>query len=337
MTWLNQERLTVYPRLFLCLYIVLYIYLVFPGILGPSFLDRFGTPIGADFSGFYSGALLARSQGPAAVYNLSKMHAAHVKTIGATTESISGWWWVFPPTWLLMMLPFSFLPYFVSLSLWLVTTFLIYFWAIRRIAPSTQTIWLTLAFPGTFQNFVHAQNGFLSAAFFGGGLFLMDRFPFLGGTLLGLLTSKPQLAALVPVALIAGRRWKALAGAFFSSSTLALASILILGKGVWATFWHNIPQARKLYETGMMPIFKIGTVYNAALLAGASFEVARLLQALKMVVAATVVFLVWRRVSSLPIRASVLVLGTLLFTPHALPYEFVLLALPVAWLGWEGY
>jgi hypothetical protein len=196
---------------------------------------------------------------------------------------------------------------------------------------------MTLAFPGTFQNFVHAQNGFLSTAFFGGGLFLMDRFPFLGGTLLGLLTSKPQLAALVPVALIAGRRWKALAGAFFSASTLALASILILGKGVWATFWHNIPQARKLYETGMMPIFKIGTVYNAALLAGASFEVARLLQALIMVVAATVVFLVWRRVLSLPVRASVLVLGTLLFTPHALPYEFVLLALPVAWLGWEGY
>ena len=40
---------------------------------------------------------------------------------------------------------------------------------------------------------------------------------------------------------------------------------------------------------------------------------------------------------SLPIRASVLVLGTLLFTPHALPYEFVLLALPLAWLGWEGH
>ena len=145
------------------------------------------------------------------------------------------------------------------------------------------------------------------------------------------------MAALVPIALLAGRRWKALAGACFSASAFALASTLILGKGAWAAFWDNIPVARKLYESGAMPIFKIGTVFNAALLAGAGYDVARLLQAMIMVAAAAVVFWVWWRDMSLPIRASVLVLGTLLFTPHALPYEFVLLALPLAWLGWEGH
>jgi hypothetical protein len=112
---------------------------------------------------------------------------------------------------------------------------------------------------------------------------------------------------------------------------------LILGEGVWAAFWHNIPFARKLAESGALPIFKMGTVYNAVLLAGGSYEGARILQAIVMVAAAAVVFWVWWRDVSLPIRASVLVLGTLLFTPYALPYEFVLLALPLAWLGWEGH
>jgi hypothetical protein len=337
MNWLDQTRLTVYPRLILVVYIVMYIYLVLPGIWGPSHLDRYGSPIGTDFSGFYSGAVLARSQGPTAVYNLAKMRAAHEQTIGAKTDSIAGWWWVYPPTCLLLVLPFSFLPYFVALAIWLTSTFSIYYGAIRRIAPVPQTVWLTLAFPGTYQNFIHGQNGFLSAAFFGWGLFLVDRFPFWGGALLGLLTYKPQLAALVPVALIAGRRWKALAGAGFSASAFALASILILGKGAWIAFWHNIPVARKLYESGAMPIFKIGTVYNAALLAGAGYDLAWLLQAMIMVAAAAVVFWVSWLDMSLPIQAAVLVLSTLLFTPHALPYDFVLLALPLAWLGWEGY
>lgn len=337
MNWLNQQRLTVYPRLILAVYLIMYVYLIFPGILGPKHLDRYGSPIGTDFSGFYSGALLARSQGPAAVYDLAKMRAAHEQTIGAKTENISGWCWGYPPTFLLLLLPFAFLPYLASLAVWLIATFLGFFWAIRRIAPSLQTFWLTIAFPGTFQNFIHAQNGFLSAAFFGWGLFLVDRFPFLGGSLLGLLSYKPQLAALVPVALVAGRRWKALAGAFFSASCLILASILILGDEVWTAYWHFIPVARKIFESGAMPIFKIGTVYNAALLAGAGYDVARLLQAMIMVAAAAVVFWVWWRDMSLPIRASVLVLGTLLFTPHALPYEFVLMALPLAWLGWEGH
>jgi len=64
---------------------------------------------------------------------------------------------------------------------------------------------LALAFPGTFQNFIQGQNGFLSAALLGGGLVILERFPLTGGMLLGALSYKPHLAALIPVALLAGR------------------------------------------------------------------------------------------------------------------------------------
>lgn len=337
MKWLNQERISVYPRIFIALYIILYLYIISPGLHGNNILDRNSIPIGADFSNFYSAATLALSQSPAATYDFTKMRAAQVKTIGANPESIGGMLWVYPPIFLLLLLPFSFLPYFASLAIWLITTILGYLKVLLRIAPSRQTIWLAVAFPGTFENFIHGQNGFLSAGILGGGLLLLESHAFIGGIILGFLSYKPQLAVLILVALMAGRRWKALAGASLSFLGLVLASILIMGTGVWVAFWQSITVASKLYESGALPVFKDGSVFYAALLAGASFEVARTLQAIMMISVVIVVFIVWFRDISLPIRNSVLVLSILLFTPHVYPYDFVLLALPIAWLGWQGY
>ena len=41
--------------------------------------------------------------------------------------------------------------------------------------------------------------------------------------------------------------------------------------------------------------------------------------------------------TALRCRHSGLVLGILLFTPYSFSYDLVLLAIPLAWLGWEGY
>jgi alpha-1,2-mannosyltransferase len=248
MKLLNRERITVYPIIFIALYIIVYCYTIVPGLHGHNILDRNSIPIGADFSNFYSAATLALSQSPAATYDFTKMRAAQVRTIGANPESIGGMWWVYPPTFLLLLLPFAFFPYFVSLAIWLITTLLGYLKVILRIAPSRQTIWLAPAFPGTFQNVAHGQNGFLSAAILGGGLLLLDSHAFIGGIVLGFLAYKPQLSVLVPVALMAGRRWKELAGAALSCLGLVLASILIMGTKVWVAFWNFIPFASKLYE-----------------------------------------------------------------------------------------
>jgi len=46
---------------------------------------------------------------------------------------------------------------------------------------------------------------------------------------------------------------------------------------------------------------------------------------------------VWVRGASPARRDSLLVLGLLLYTPHIFNYDLAMLALPLAWLGWEGY
>ena len=57
-----------------------------------------------------------------------------------------------------------------------------------------------------------------------------------------------------------------------------------------------------------------------------------------MLAVAAMVIWTWSR-QGIPLarRASVLVLGILLFTPFAFEYDLALLALPLAWLAWEWY
>ena len=47
--------------------------------------------------------------------------------------------------------------------------------------------------------------------------------------------------------------------------------------------------------------------------------------------------LVWRRDYPLPVRGSVLVLGTFLCSPYAFEYDLTLLLLPLAWFAVENF
>jgi len=61
-----------------------------------------------------------------------------------------------------------------------------------------------------------------------------------------------------------------------------------------------------------------------------------MLQGLIMIGAMAAVIWVWR--GGLPyLRNSLLVVSILLFTPYDFYYDLPLLALPLAWLGWQGY
>jgi len=236
-----------------------------------------------------------------------------------------------------MVYPLAFLPYLVSLGLWLAATLTAFLTVLRRIAPHPLTPWLALAFPGTFQNFFNGQNGFLSTALLGGGLCLLNQSPWVAGFLLGLVSYKPHLFALVPVALIAARRWRALLAALVTAMLLAGASFLLFGPGVWAAFRENLGLAMTLARQGQLPTNKLVTIFGTLLQVGVGFSYALIIQAVVMVLVAAGVFYLWQRKVSLAHQAAALVLGTFLFTPYAFSYDLALLALPLAWLGWEGY
>jgi alpha-1,2-mannosyltransferase len=337
-----SARVQGYIRILFVLFILVsgYIYLVrgtywiIAGVLkNPGLTDLVGQAAGHDFVAFWSAGALAARGDPAGVYSLEKMHAMEQAVIGVPTEK---WAWNYPPTFLLMVLPLSFLPYLAALAAWVLLTLGGYLRLTYRIAPHRVTPWLFLGFPGVYDNLFFGQNGFLSAILLGGGLLWLDRRPFWAGCLFGLLTYKPQLVILIPVALLAGRRWRALAGAAAGGLGLALASLGLFGTGTWIAFWHNLPFASQLIEQsiywGKMP-----TIYAAARGLGLSHFPCLLVQGVGSAGALLAVAWVWYRDFPLPSRASVLAIATFLATPYALNYDLAILGLAFAWLGWQEY
>jgi len=332
MKWLNR-----------CLWAFIILYLAVGGhwilsaYLWGHGLYKKGMPVGIDFADYYAVSTLCIEGTPAPVYDPTKLNATINRLTGADTSR--NWWnCSYPPSALLMMLPLALLPYSVSLWLWLSITLGIALLILWRISPHPATIKLAFAFPGTFLNFMWGQNSFLSVCFLGGGLLLLDRFPFVGGFLLGLMSYKPQLALLIPVALVGGKRWKALSGAAVAALSVVFLSVLVFGSEIWVTFWKyffSVPPNWLLGRSGLWPF--VVTTFASARLLGSGSGIAWILQGMVTVAAAGVVFWVWRREAPYPICASVLALGTLLATPYVIFYDTFILSLPIAWIGWDRF
>ena len=117
----------------------------------------------------------------------------------------------------------------------------------------------------------------------------------------------------------------------------------MLGTGAWTAFFHNLPgslailETRRLGKDVVLFTAKMPTWAAAVLLAGGPPWLAQLLQAGVMVATTGIVFWVWSREAPAGVRAAVLVLCALLFPPYEFIYDLAILALPLAWLAWEGH
>jgi len=69
------------------------------------------------------------------------------------------------------------------------------------------------------------------------GFRLLERSPVLGGSLLGVLTIKPQFWLMTPVALIAGGEWRALLSAGITALALLVASAAVFGLDTWQSWF----------------------------------------------------------------------------------------------------
>ncbi len=323
MAVLDRERLTNYPRIFVALYVLIGGWWLFTG---PGLLDRAGTPVGGDFVTFHAASELLREQGPAALFDLSALHAVEERVIGAELEAFA---WHYPPPAMLAVWPLALLPFLGALGLWSAASLGVFIATLRSIDPDPAVLWLGLAFPGLFQNLMHGQNGCFSLGLLSAAL-MLGRRPWLAGALLGCLVYKPHLLPLAAVALLAGREGRALAGMALSVVTLCVAS-LVFGVEAWSAFFDNVPFAWRALAEGGLDLAKVPTTAGAALLLGAPPALAQGLQgAVSLVAVAGVAWAFHRR---LPLRVGALATGALLATPFAFEYDLVILALPLLLIG----
>jgi hypothetical protein len=328
--WLNRERLTAYPRVFLLLYL-----LVGLGLLASSHngLDRWGKPLGSDFIVFWSASHTALHGVAADAYDVAKLTVAQHAAIPASSRAYA---WFYPPTYYLLILPLGLLPYAASFALFTGATLAGFLALLRRELKRPAALPLLLAFPGLFINLLQGQNGFLTAALAAAPLALLGRRPVCAGVLIGLLAIKPHLAVLFPVALLAGGYWRAALAAAASAGLFAAVSVAVVSPAAAHAFVNSLALARAALEQGALPLHKMPTMFALARLPGFGIGAAYAAQAVLAVCATAAVAVIWRRPVRFRLKAAALMSATLLISPYLFDYDLVWLAFPLAWTALDA-
>ena len=110
---------------------------------------------------------------------------------------------------------------------------------------------------------VSVQQALPFAGYFMSGLALASRRSFAAGLVLGCLIVKPQLALLLPVAFIAARSWRVIAGAAISSTGILLAGALLLGPATTEAWLHQLPLYATITRDGLVGWSKLSSIYAA--------------------------------------------------------------------------
>jgi len=330
--WINLERVRVYSRLLCTSYlalIVLWLVLRPGGVLATFY------PVGGDFPPFWTASFVALGGHPAAVYDHPTLKAVEKSVLGAQYPGYQPF--EYPPVFLAMVLPLALLPYNAALIVWTVVGLAAYLIVMWKIVPGRDALWVALAFPGALLTVLDGQNGLITVALFGGGLLLLERRPWVAGALFGLMCYKPQFGMLLPLALVAARNWRAIAGAALVVTALVGLSTALFGVQAWQGFFNNMPAiTHSMLESGDVGFGKIQSIFGAARLWGASVAMSYAMQTAVSLLAAGAVLWIWFKPGQFPVKAAALACGTLLVTPYFVDYDLVLLALPIAWLSWDA-
>ncbi len=241
----------------------------------------------------------------------------------------------YPPFLLLLMAPIGALPFWPGWMLWLTSGWVCFALLIRRSLPKDWALY-SAALPAVFINVVAGQNGLWTAAIIGWGLTLLSQRPWMAGAILSLMLYKPQLAFLIPLALLAGSRWQALAGFAGSAVTLFIVTSLVYGPEIWQVFLLHSQVVRTLIlEQGTGISHRMISVFVLLRHMSASLGIAYAAQSVATVIVAALVALVWRSTASETLKHCSLVLGIVLATPYVFDYDLTFLAFVPLWLSRE--
>jgi hypothetical protein len=255
--------------------------------------------------------------------------------------------WLYPPLFLFVATPLALLPYPLALIAWQGATFALYLAVIAAILrqPRHQggaiaRVWLLVAaaFPAVFINLGHGQNGFLTAGLLGAALLALPQRPILSGILFGLLAYKPQFGLLIPFALLAGAQWRTMIAAGLTVIALAGATTLAFGSEIWWVFAASTETARKLLlEQGDVGFEKLQSVFAAIRLWGGGISLAYAIQGAASLIAICGVAWMWRSSPDRNLRAALLMVATLLGSPHVLDYDLTIVGPAMAFMAASIY
>ncbi len=302
-----------------------------------------GHPVGYDFQTFWAASRLTLQGTPLRAYD---WHAIKEMLHLISPNPMMSGPWFYPPSFLLLMTPAALIPSPISYLIFETVTTAIFIVLMRRAMPArASTLWI-LAFPGLWLNFSQGQNGALTASLaLGSFLAMRERRAVLAGVLIGLLSIKPHLAILFPIALACAGMWTTFVAAAVTATLFTAVSIGVFGVDIVPTFFHGLSEANDYIARGVLPWDQMASLFASlralGVPAGAAYDV----QACQAIIATVAVAYVWRNSKELELRAIALVSATFLTSPYIYNYDAVWLGISISmlmvtttrngWLRWE--
>jgi len=331
----TQRRVWLFGRLIPALYLFMTLKFLFRGdwLIAPD-----GSRLWTDFLATWSAGDQARHAGAVSVYGITALDAVQ----NGVVSNLAGLHlpFAYPPTFLLVAVPLSSIPYVPAFLAWQAVTLCLYAGAVYAIIPRREAVVLALAFPAVFSNVYVGQESLLAAALFAAALAFLDRRPILAGIALGLLTFRPQLGILFPIVLILTGRWRVFGSAMITTLCLASASLIFFGVDAWRAFFdHAAEHAAATLSDGQASgsWVVLQSVYALVRNLGGTAALAWLSHIAIAALAALFVVRIWRQRSvRYELKAAALGLGAAVVTPYLYFYDLSILAIPVAFLIADG-
>jgi len=334
--WLTLRRLNVYCG---TLIVVFTIYRLYTAWLG---WRLYGQPNGLDFVTFWAASRLTLEGTPLKAY--SQVAITHAVQRALPHMSVPGAW-SYPPNFLLLVEPLALLPCPIAYLVFIILTSAVFVLLLRRVLPMSQAWLPILAFPGIWLNAGFGQNGCLTAALALAAFLLLKKRPVLAGVCVGMLSIKPHLAILFPVALACAGMWTTFIAAAVTVVLFTGASIAMFGMAVLPAFLHGLSDANSYLSDGRLPWRETASLFTALRALHVAALPAYVAQACLAIAATGTVAWVWLRSRELDVRAMALVAGTFMVNPYIYYYDTVWLGVPIAlftaralhegWLRWE--
>jgi alpha-1,2-mannosyltransferase len=327
-SWLTAERIRNYSLMLAIAGLVSLAAIWCSGASGMT--DRFGRPIGTDFSGVWTAGRLVLMGQPQNVFDPT-LHFEFQRAVFAN-RNIDVYGWHYPPYFLALATLLATMPYVPALLIWQGATFALFARTISQIAPSNNLVMVaTIGFPAVFVTLGHGHNSFLTASLLGTGLVLLERRPVIAGIAIGLLAYKPQFGVVLPLVLIAGHHWRAAFCATITVAAMTLATVVSMGTDVWIAFFEAASFTRTVVlEQGNTGWHKIQSLFAAVRSFGGSLPLAYALQGLLTIaVLLALTTAILRRADHRLIKSATAT-AALLATPYCLDYDLAILGISIA-------
>jgi Glycosyltransferase family 87 len=327
--WLTARRLRAHGLvLAVCLWGT-YLWLM----TAPGMVDRNGLVKGTDFLHFYTLGSLALQHRGTDLYNMAAQSTLVEQQVPQAGRML--FVALYGPQVSLLFAPLAALPYAVALAVWLTGNALLYglcCYAIWRTCANLRSdgwlvFLLALAYPPFFHLMAWGQTSALALTCFTAAyLALRAGHKFSAGLAIGCLMVKPQLGLAAAFAFVAAGEWKVVSGAVLSAAAQLSVGWAYYGTSVMRDYFGRLVHVRDVMPQLEPRLYQMHSLRASWTMALPWPQVAFWIYVASAVIVLCVALSLWKSPANLSLRFSVLLLATVLVSPHLTVYDLVVLA-----------